>query len=61
MLSFVLLLFAATGINCEPETVRENLDYFSYGSNEDALKNLDLHLVRIRDLMSRFDLDTWLH
>lgn len=32
-------------IGCEPETVRDNFDYFSYGNEENALKNLDLHDV----------------
>lgn len=45
MLSALVIIFAFTGIHCEPETVRENFDYFSYGTNEDILKNLDLHLV----------------
>lgn len=44
-----ILLFIVTigAINCEPETVRDNFDYFNYGTNEDnMLKNLDLHPVR---------------
>lgn len=45
MLEFVLLVFAFGVIYCEPETVRDNFDYFNYGANEDVLKNLDLHLV----------------
>lgn len=45
MLGFVLLVFAFGAIKCEPETVRDNFDYFNYGANEDVLKNLDLHLV----------------
>lgn len=42
----LLLVFIIYGINCEPETVRDNFDYFSYGNEENLLKNLDLHLVR---------------
>lgn len=45
MLEFVLLVFAFGVIYCEPETVRDNFDYFNYGANEDVFKNLDLHLV----------------
>lgn len=45
MLPVIVFILSLTGIYCEPETVRENFDYFSYGSNDDLLKNLDLHLV----------------
>ena len=45
MLPVLVFVLSLTGIYCEPETVRENFDYFSYGSNDDLLKNLDLHLV----------------
>lgn len=45
MLELVLLVFTFGAITCEPETVRDNFDYFNYGANEDVLKNLDLHLV----------------
>lgn len=47
MLELVLLVFSFGVIHCEPETVRDNFDYFNYGANEDVLKNLDLHLVKI--------------
>lgn len=46
MLKLVVLVFTFGAINCEPETVRDNFDYFNYGANEDVLKNLDLHLVK---------------
>lgn len=46
MLEFVLLVFTFGAITCEPETVRDNFDYFNYGANEEVLKNLDLHLVK---------------
>lgn len=45
MLPALVFLLSLTGIYCEPEAVRENFDYFSYGSSDDLLKNLDLHLV----------------
>lgn len=45
MWSFLLLLVTIYSIHCEPETVRDNLDYFSYGNEENLLKNLDLHAV----------------
>lgn len=47
MWSFLLLLVTFNGIDCEPETVRDNLDYFNYGNEENVLKNLDLHAVSI--------------
>lgn len=47
MLRLLFLIFALGSINCEPETVRDNFDYFNYGANEDVLKNLDLHVVRV--------------
>lgn len=48
MLQLLLFLFAFSGIKCEPETVRDNFDYFSYGNSEDVLRNLGLHMVRIK-------------
>lgn len=47
MLLILLFICVIVGINCEPETVRGNFDYFNYGANDDVLKNLDLHLVCI--------------
>lgn len=48
MIPIILLLLSSTKVYCEPETVRENFDYFSYGNSDDFLKNLDLHLVSIK-------------
>lgn len=45
MLRLIVLAAAFANVNCEPETVRENFDYLSYGNNDDFLKNLDLHMV----------------
>lgn len=45
MLPILIYLVALTGVNCEPETVRDNFDYFSYGNSDDLLKSLDLHMV----------------
>lgn len=47
MLPILIYLIALSGVNCEPETVRENFDYFSYGNSDDLLKSLDLHMVGI--------------
>lgn len=47
MVPIILFAVALAGVTCEPETVRDNFDYFNYGTNEDnMLKNLDLHPVR---------------
>lgn len=47
MVPILLIVAVFAGVNCEPETVRDNFDYFNYGTNEDnMLKNLDLHPVR---------------
>lgn len=53
MWSCLLLILTIYGISCEPETVRDNFDYFSYGNEESILKNLDLHAVRYQ--LSQFD------
>lgn len=53
MWSCLLLILTIYGISCEPETVRDNFDYFSYGNEESILKNLDLHAVSHR--LSQFD------
>lgn len=45
MLPILIYLVALSGVNCEPETVRDNFDYFSYGNSDDLLKSLDLHMV----------------
>lgn len=46
MLKLILMLVGLAFVACEPEIVRGALDYLNYdGSNEDVLKNLDLHLV----------------
>lgn len=45
MLPILIYLVAFSAVNCEPETVRDNFDYFSYGNSEDLLKSLDLHMV----------------
>lgn len=45
MVPILIYLVALSGVNCEPETVRENFDYFSYGNSDDLLKSLDLHMV----------------
>lgn len=49
MLPILIYLVALSAINCEPETVRDNFDYFSYGNSEDLLKSLDLHMVGITE------------
>lgn len=49
MLPILIYLVALSGVNCEPETVRDNFDYFSYGNSEDLLKSLDLHMVSITE------------
>lgn len=45
MYSLFIIAIIISGVFSEPETVRDNFDYFNYGSNEDVMKNLDLHLV----------------
>lgn len=49
MLAILIYLVALSGVYCEPETVRDNFDYFSYGNSEDLLKSLDLHMVGITE------------
>lgn len=43
MLKKLVLFLAIAGINGEPETVRENFDYFSDGTED----YLDQHMVRL--------------
>lgn len=46
MYPILIITIAISAVICEPETVRENFDYFNYGSGEDFLKNIDLHLPK---------------
>ncbi|GBP09836.1 Peptidyl-alpha-hydroxyglycine alpha-amidating lyase 2 [Eumeta japonica] len=56
---FLVFVALFTGVLCEPETVRENFDYFSYSSNDDLLKNTDLHMPKDEVVLRPQEIKDW--
>lgn len=59
MLFVLLYAVILNGINCEPEAVRDNFDYFNYGANDDVLKNLESQLSKDEVVLRPQEVKDW--
>ncbi|VVC97991.1 unnamed protein product [Leptidea sinapis] len=59
MLPILFLILPFYGIYCEPETVRDNFDYFSYGNEENLLKSLELNAPKDDIVLRPQEVKNW--